>query len=384
MEAIATGLSTLGMGAVYLAAFVFVLGIVVFIHELGHFSVARFFNTRVETFSIGFGGEIFGWTDRKGTRWKVSWIPLGGYVKFWGDENAASVPDAAHLARMKAAGASASDCFHLKPVGQRAAIVAAGPAANFLLALVVLTGLIAIFGETRLPPRIGGVMDNTPAAAAGFQAGDLIREVNGRAISDYADLKQYVVLRDGVPMTFLVERGNQTVVLTAAPELTEIGDPIGGTCLRGGQLGVRFESGQDAFEHLSYGPGEAALRAAERTWTIVVDSLTYIGRLITGAGDPSQMTGPIGMANVSGKVAQIGFVELLGLVAIVSISIGLINLFPIPMLDGGHLLFYAFEAVRGEPLGERIQEMGFRAGLALVLCLMLFATWNDLTKLGAC
>ncbi|NWH08939.1 MAG: RIP metalloprotease RseP [Alphaproteobacteria bacterium] len=361
--------------------FILLLSIVVFIHEMGHFLVARFFDVKVEIFSIGFGKELYGWNDRYGTRWKVSALPLGGYVKFWGDEGAASTPDREKIREIQEKGGEAATCFHVKPVWQRALIVAAGPFANFLLAFVILSGLIFTFGELRVLPIIAEVKAGSVAEAAGFKPGDRVLSIDGRTIESFGDIARYVVLRDGDQMRIEIDRAGERITLEATPRKTEIVDPLGNK-MTGGQLGISPARETPVYEHITYGPLQSAFRAIDRTFAIVGDTLTFLGRIVTGKGDSSQISGPLGIAKISGQAAQEGVAFYVNLIAVLSVSIGLINLFPVPMLDGGHLLYYAFEAVRGRPLGEEAQEMGFRVGLALVLFLMIFATWNDLSKSG--
>lgn len=364
----------------YVAAFLVALTVIVFVHEFGHFQTGRFFRVRVETFSIGFGRAMTSWTDSKGTLWKVGWLPLGGYVKFWGDEGAASTPDRARIAHIKTADDS-SACFHLKPIWQRAIIVAAGPVANFILAIVIYAALLSTVGEARLEPRIAEVIEGTPAAEAGFQPGDLIRAIDGNPIDDFIELRRYVVLRDGDEMRFDVERDGKTISLVAAPRRAELTDGMGNK-MQGGQLGIRPVVDDSAITYVRCDPFTALWEGTVTTYRFSVDTLTYLGRMIVGKGDVSQLSGPAGIAKAAGDAAAVGPLFFINLIAVLSISIGLINLFPIPMLDGGHLVYYAIEGVRGEPLGERAQEIGFRMGLAFVLCLMIFATLNDLGKFG--
>lgn len=369
--------SSTGSVAAAIAAFVAVLSAVVFIHEMGHFLVARWFNVKIETFSIGFGPEIFGWSDSKGTRWKVSWIPLGGYVKFLGDEGPASIPDEKKIAEAEAKGEH-NRLFHFKPLYQRALIVAAGPLANFVLALVIFAGVVAIFGEARVDPRIGRVLPGSAGEAAGFQEGDLVLSVEGRRVEDFNDIVMVVAQSPGVPLRFEIERAGEVKSLVATPRREEITFNFG-LKAEGGRLGLQSGSGVHFIYH---DPISAIGIGANRLWFVFDQTFSFLGQLIVGKADTSQMRGPLGIAEVSGQVASAGILPLVQLVAVLSASIGLINLFPIPMLDGGHLLYYGFEAVRGKPLGERAQELGFRIGLALVLFLMVFATWNDLARMG--
>ena len=449
----------------FILPFLFVLTIVVFFHELGHFGVARFFGVRVETFSIGFGRQIFGWTDSKGTVWKIGWLPLGGYVKFFGDESAASTPDQAKLNSTMTL-TEREECFHFKPLYQRAAVVAAGPIANFILAIAIFTMMFWLFGREITDARIGHVEKGSVSEEAGLQPGDLVLSVDGDKIISFGELQERIVIGAGQPMLLEVDRGGQIfdieltpvaetvedrfgkrregsvgiapysrpmvvgvvddtaaseagleagdkiisldgneiesfvellsiikvsaekempivvlregreVSLTITPRLKESDDPTD----RQGIIGVHLGLDPDQTQHIRYDPLSAMALGTERTWSLVGMTLNYIGGIISGAEDSSQISGPIGIANASHEMSKIGFSALIHLTAVLSISIGLINLFPIPMLDGGHLLYYGYEAVRGKPLGERTQEYGFRIGLALVIMLMVFATWNDLVK----
>ncbi|MEQ8949735.1 RIP metalloprotease RseP [Parvibaculum sp.] len=359
----------------YLIPFLFVLTVVVFFHELGHFSVARWFGVKVDTFSIGFGREIFGWNDKHGTRWKLSWVPLGGYVKFAGDENAASVPDRERLENLPED--QKAGLFHFKPLPQRAAVVAAGPVANFILAIVIFAGVFTFVGRTVGAPLVEAVVEGSPAAAAGFVPGDRIVAIDGERVESFEEIRRYVTTSAGSAMTFLVERGAREVSLTAAPEIQEITDRFGNVH-RIPQLGIQQGGGS---EIIRSDPLSAVWLGVKETAFIVERTFDYLGGIITGRESADQLRGVIGIAQTSGQVATFGFVALLTMTALLSVSIGLLNLFPVPLLDGGHLLYYAVEAVRGRPLGEQAQEFGFRIGLALVMTLMIFATWTDLARL---
>lgn len=356
-------------------SFLFVLTVVVFIHELGHFLVARWCGVTVKTFSIGFGKEIWGFYDRQGTRWCVAWIPLGGYVKFMDDENAASVPAREALESMSPA--ERAGAFQTKSVGQRAAVVAAGPFANFLLAIVIFSTMFALFGVTMIEPRVGKVVPDSPAAAAGFAANDLVVSIDGSEIEDFAELQQIVSLSPGRELTFVVERDGAPVTLKVVPELREQQDRIAGSHTRA-VIGIQGSGATGKIVHKSVNPLQAIVLGVDRTKIIITTTLSYIGDVVVGRQKADQLGGPIRMAEVSGQVAKVGLEPLLQLIAVISVSVGLLNLFPIPLLDGGHLLFYAIEAVRRRPLSERTQEIGFRIGLAVVLMLMVFATLNDL------
>lgn len=373
-----TGFGTSLLG--YVIPFLFVLTLVVFFHELGHFWVARRAGVRVLTFSLGFGPEIAGFNDRHGTRWRLSAIPLGGYVKFYGDEDAASVPDQQALSHMTAA--ERRESFFFQPVKWRAAIVAAGPIANFILAIAIFSIVFMAFGRPVSAPRVDQVNPGSAAEAAGFKPGDLVLEIDGARVESFADMQRVVGIHAGQPLVFRVERGGADVTLTATPELKEVKDGFGNVH-RTGLLGIsRSLAPGDVTVH-RYGPIEAVGMGVQETWFVVARTFDYLGGLIAGRESADQLGGPIRIAQVSGQVATFGIGALLSLAAVLSVSIGLLNLFPIPMLDGGHLLFYAFEAVRGRPLSARTQDIGFRIGLALVLMLMIFATWNDVLHIAA-
>lgn len=358
----------------YLVPFLFVLTIVVFFHELGHFSVARWFCVKVDVFSIGFGREIFGWNDRHGTRWKVSWVPLGGYVKFAGDENAASVPDRDKLAAIPEE--QKAGLFHFKPLHQRAAVVAAGPIANFILAIVIFACVFMFVGRQVSAPVVSGVVEGSPAAAAGFMVGDRIVSIDGSSIESFEEVQRYVSVTRSA-MAFGVEREGRLLTLEATPQVNEITDTFGNVH-RVPQLGLQRDG---TSEVIRSNPVAAVWQGVKHTGFIIEQTFAYIGRMITGRESTDQLRGPIGIAETSGQIATFGIVALLSLTGLLSVSIGLLNLFPVPLLDGGHLLYYAVEAVRGRPLGEEAQEYGFRIGLALVMTLMIFATWNDLSRL---
>jgi regulator of sigma E protease len=358
--------------------FLFVLTLVVFFHELGHFLIARWNGVRVSVFSIGFGPELFGFTDPHGTRWKFSLIPLGGYVKFLGDDNAASVPDQAALAAMSEQ--ERRESFIHQRVGPRAAIVVAGPVANFLLAIVIFAGIFMTFGKPSASPRVDSVQPGSAAEVAGFQPGDVVLTINGRAVDSFVDMQRTVSISAGEPLTFEVDRGGARVALKATPALREVKDSFGNVN-RIGVLGITRSNAPNDINVEPVGPLTAVVLGVQETWFVTERTLMYIGRIFVGREAADQLGGPIRIAEVSCQVATAGIAALLQLTAILSVSIGLLNLFPIPLLDGGHLLFYAIEAVRGKPLSERAQEMGFRIGFALVVMLMVFTTYNDIIRL---
>jgi regulator of sigma E protease len=373
--------NTLSHGLIgYVVPFLFVLTIVVFFHELGHFIVARWAGVKVLMFSLGFGPELAGFNDRHGTRWKISAIPLGGYVKFLGDESEASTPSSEALANMTEEERAGS--FHHKKVGPRAAIVAAGPIANFILAIVIFTGLFTFFGKPNMSARVDKIEAGSAAAAAGFQVGDVVTAIDNQPIENFPDMQWIVGGHAGEQLSFTIKRGDSIVQLKGTPELKVQKDAFGNTH-RLGVLGITRASlpGDVMTERVN--PATAMWLGVKETWLVIDQTLTYIGRIFTGREPADQIGGPLGIAKISGQVATLGLAPLIRLAAVLSISIGLLNLFPVPLLDGGHLLFYAVEVIRGRPLSDRAQEMGFRIGLGLVLMLMVFATYNDILHLAA-
>ncbi|ADZ70525.1 RIP metalloprotease RseP [Polymorphum gilvum] len=362
----------------YALPFLFVLTVVVFFHELGHFLVARWCGVKVDAFSVGFGTELAGFTDRKGTRWRLSAIPLGGYVKFAGDENASSMPDRERIAAMSAE--ERRSAFVAKPVWQRAAVVAAGPIANFLLAIVIFAFVFAAFGRVVTSPLIEKVQPESAAEQANLQPGDLVLAVDGKPITTFSELQRIVTVSADVPLQLDIDRKGEVLRIEVTPQHREVTDSFGNT-QRIGLLGVTRSPKPEDLTVIHYGPLEALAEGARETYFVVERTLGYLGGVLTGRESADQLGGPIRVAQVSGQVATLGFVPLLSLAAVLSVSIGLLNLMPIPMLDGGHLVYYFAEAVRGKPLSERVQDFGFRIGIALVLMLMIFATWNDVLRL---
>jgi regulator of sigma E protease len=366
---IMAGLGAFGGGFIrYIVPFLFVLTIVVFFHELGHFLVAR-----------RFGPEIAGFNDRYGTRWKISAVPLGGYVKFFGDENAASVPDHAAAAIMTEE--EKKDSFFGKSVGARAAVVVAGPIANFVLAVFIFAGLFMAVGKQNVAARVDSVQAGSAAEVAGFKPGDLVVSIGADKISSYSDIQRIVSVSAGEPLKIVVERNGQPVTLTATPQLKEIKDNFGNSH-RLGLLGISRSMAAGDIKMQKFGPLMAVVMGAKETWFVVDRTLSYIGGIFTGREAANQVGGPIRIAQVSGEMASVGFAALMSLTAALSISIGLLNLFPIPLLDGGHLLFYGIEVLRGRPMSKWAQEVGFRIGLAIVVMLMIFATYNDILHLA--
>ncbi len=370
--------NTLGTLFIWTVPFLFVLTVVVFFHELGHFMVARWCGVKVDAFSIGFGKELFGFNDRHGTRWRVAAIPLGGYVKFADDGSAASTPDREKLDSMTEE--EKKGAFQNKSLPQRAAIVAAGPIANFILAIVIYAFTFTVYGERISKALVDDVVPGAAAAKAGIQKGDEIVAINGRKIESFSDMQRIVTTSAGLPLNFKIRRGERFVNLTITPAHREIKDLLGNKASVG-QIGVIRKNTKDSYIHKTYDPLTATWKGVKETGFILERTLTYIGGIFTGRESAKQLGGPIQIAHVSSKFAGFGFMALVQLIALLSISIGLMNLFPIPMLDGGHLLYYAIEAIKGSPLSERQQEAGFRVGMALMLMLMAFVMFNDTARL---
>ncbi len=353
--------------------FILVLTVLVFVHELGHYLVARWCGVDVEVFSIGFGPEIVGWNDKHGTRWKISWVPLGGYVKFQGDANPASMPDSAQEPEEM----DRTGHFHSKPLAARAAVVVAGPLANFLFAVVVFAIMFMVVGQPFTPPVIDRVAPDSAAAEAGFQPGDRIVEIDGLKIERFEEIQNVVRFNPETRLEFVVERATGLVTLPVTPRLLELTDRFG-NLHKIGLLGVGRSGGVELVTH---GPATALWYAGRETVHVSIATLKSVGQMIMGTRAADDLRGPVGIVELSGQAASIGLLSIIHFLAILSISLGLINLFPVPMLDGGHLLFYAYEAVRGKPLKQEAQEFGFKIGLALVAGLLLFTTWNDLARL---
>lgn len=384
----------------YVVPFLLVLTLIVTLHELGHFLTARLFKVKIDRFSVGFGRAVFSRTDRQGVEWRVGWMPLGGYVKFSGDLDASSVPDEAGLAELKGRvtaehGPGAErDYFHFKPVWQRALIVAAGPVTNFILAFVLFALYFAVIGEQVVAPRVLNVAPDSPAAAAGFQPRDLITAVNGRPVRDDSEVRAVVMLSAGDTVRFTVDRAGRTLELVATPQRQVEDDPVAGR-VRVARIGMNMRpQGPEDVSIRRLNPIEIAGKSATTIVDTLGTTLTYIGRIFTGRENGDQLSGPLGIARATGAlttqaveanpdpgatVANL-LLTMTSLAAILSVGIGFLNLLPIPVLDGGHLLFYGYEAVARRPVAARFQEAGYRVGLALLAGLMLFATWNDLQK----
>jgi len=357
----------------YIVPFLGVMTFIVFFHELGHFMVARWSGVRIEAFSIGFGREIFGWNDKHGTRWKIAWLPLGGYVKFAGDENAASMPSADALESAEEGN------FHTRPLWKRVLIVAAGPIANFLLAIAIFAATFMIVGVPVSKPVVDAVMANSAAAEAGIEPGDRIVAINGEKIGSFMDLQRIVAMHAGERLKLVIRRGGHRKILFVTPKVREVPDGLGGK-VKVGMLGVSHNTTGD-FRYERKGPIEALELGARHTWRIIAGTMHFLAKMVMGEADTNQLAGPVSIAQVTAKAASISFFYLMQLAAVLSVSIGFVNLLPIPMLDGGHLLYYLIEAVRGKPLGQSAQELGFKVGLALILTMMAAATFNDIMRL---
>ncbi len=360
----------------YVLPFVAVMSGIVFFHELGHYLVGRWCGVKVEAFSLGFGPELLAWIDGAGTRWRIALFPLGGYVKFLGDAEPTSTTDAS----AQIDPADRPKTLIGQPLRNRAAIVAAGPIANFLLALVIFTALYMSFGRSENLAKVGFVEPNSAAARAGFEVGDVIKSIDGRPISSFQDVQQAAVLNTGLTMDFVVVRGGAELTLHAAPEVTLVDQgPLGKRRL--GHLGLGSSHGPADVKSENCGFATCVVWAGQQVAFITHATTAYVSGLFAGRELVDQLSGPIAISQIAGEMAKISLWELLNLAGLFSVSVGLMNLVPIPLLDGGHLLFFAIEAVRGRPLSDRIQQAGLRIGIALVACLMIFTTSHDLFRL---
>lgn len=362
----------------YLLPFLAALTVIVFVHELGHFLVARWCGVTVEVFSVGFGKEIYGWNDRHGTRWKICWLPLGGYVKFEGDANPTSLPSATPETAVERSAGN----FHTKSLWRRSAVVAAGPVANFILAIFIFACVFMLVGVPVNEPRVESVIAGSAAERAGIKAGDVFTSVDGEEIETFSDLQRAVWTRGGEQLAVVIDRQGTVLNLLLVPDVKTESDGFGGA-IKIGVLGVQrsADNGNTKVRRLS--PVEAVSRGADETWRIISITFRYLGKLVTGNESSKQIGGAISMAKGAGDAASTGLLRFAAYIAFLSVSVGLINLFPIPMLDGGHLVYYAIESVLGKPLGQQAQEWGFRVGLSLVVMLMAFGFWNDLTRIFA-
>ena len=356
--------------------FLFVLTVVVFIHEMGHYLVGRWCGIGVKAFSVGFGPEIAGFTDRHGTRWKLSAVPLGGYVKFLGDMTATSAKaDDAEMARLTPD--ELRQAFHTQPVWKRFLTVLAGPVANIILTITVFAVMFAAYGRFVADPLVGEVTPGSPAAAAGFAPGDRFISMDGTAIADFSDIQRHVSARGGDPITFVVERDGREVELVVTPLMQDSTDPLGNKIKRA-MIGIAADVSPENARRVEMGLGDSLVTAVTETGFIIGQTGHFFKRLVMGREDKCQLGGPVKIADMAGKAAKKGFDWLVQLVALLSVGIGILNLLPVPPLDGGHLMFYAIEAIQGRPVSERAMEAVYRAGFLLVLAFMGFVFWNDL------
>lgn len=358
----------------YVIPFLVVLTVIVFVHEMGHYLVARWNGVAIQAFSIGFGPELIGWNDKQGTRWKISAVPLGGYVRFVGDGNEASAPDPDLIKNVDPA--LAPRLFANKNVWQRIAIVAAGPIANVLLTFFILYALLLGYGRYTITPVIGEVLPDSVAESAGFSPGDYIKAVDGYAVRGFEDFQRYVATSPERPVVVELERNGAPLTLEMIPEAVEVDDRFGNK-QRIGRIGVTRDVSDNDVTLYKPGPVEAIGMTLEEIRFIIQRTAAFLGDFFVGRGDVEQLGGPVKVAKISGEVATLGVVALINLMALLSLNIGIFNLLPVPMLDGGHLLYYAAEAIRGRPLSMRVQEIGFRLGFALVMALMVFTLFND-------
>jgi regulator of sigma E protease len=360
--------------------FIVLILVVVFIHEYGHYYFAKKYGVKVTDFSIGFGKELFGWNDKLGTRWKICWIPLGGYVKFFGDRNVFSQSDQEEIIK-KYSEEERKKLFILKPLYQRSLIVAAGPIANFILAIVIFLFIYMFVGKDFTPAVINEVQKDSPAEVAGLMKNDVILEIDGTEVKSILDVSKLITLSTSDFIDFKVSRYDQDVLLKVKPNIVETEDNLGNK-INKRMIGIMVGPYNNKVNHVKLGPAKALYYSLNEVYFVTISSLKYLGSILTGSGDSSQLGGPIRIAKITGQVAQFGIVPFLSIMAYISISLGLINLFPIPLLDGGHLMFYGFEKILGRPLSQKTQEGFFRIGMFLLLFIMFFVTFNDLKDLG--
>ena len=364
----------------FILPFIALILVVVFIHEYGHYYFAKRYGVGVTDFSIGFGQEIFGWNDKSGTRWKICWIPLGGYVKFFGDRNVFSQADQEKIIK-RYNEEDRKKLFVLKPLYQRVLIVFGGPLANFLLALVIFFSIYTFIGKDFTPAVINEVQSDSPAMVGGLKQNDVILEIDGNEVQSIMDVSKYIMMSTDDFIDFKVKRSYDELLLKIKPNIVLSEDNLGNK-INKRVVGIKLGAQNNEINHIKLGPAKAVYHAANEVYYVSTSSLKYIGAMIFGKADTSQLGGPIRIAKISGQVAEFGLLAFISMMAYISISLGLVNLFPIPMLDGGHLMFYAFEKVLGRPLSQNTQEGFFRIGLFVLLSLMVFTTFNDLKDLG--
>ena len=364
----------------YIIPFIILILVVVFIHEYGHYYFAKKYGVGVTDFSIGFGQELIGWNDKSGTRWKICWIPLGGYVKFFGDRNVYSQADQEEILK-KYSAEDQEKLFVLKPLYQRVLIVFGGPLANFLLAVVIFFSIYMFVGKDFTPAVINEVQKDSPAMIGGLKQNDIIIEIDDNEVNSIMDVSKFITTSTGDVINFKIERFDQEYLLKIKPNIVLSDDNLGNKVNKR-MVGIKLGAYNNEINHVKLGPTQALIYSVKEVYFVSVSSLKYIGSMLRGKGDSSQLGGPIRIAKITGQVAEIGILPFISIMAYISISLGLINLFPIPMLDGGHLMFYTFEKILGRPLSQKTQEGFFRIGMFLLLSLMFFATFNDLKDLG--
>ena len=357
------------------ASFIVILSVIVFVHEFGHYYIAKLCGVKIETFSIGFGKEILGWTDKSGTRWKVSVLPFGGYVKMFGDVDPASIPDVDKIKEFSDHDKKLA--FHTKPLPKKAAIVAAGPLANFILSIVIMTFFFSYYGKPETSSQISAVMENSAAAEAGLQEGDIIHDIDGTEIDSFSDVQRVIGINTGTEVNMMVKRDGEYIAVNVTPKIVTRNDMFGNE-IQAPLLGISA----DVLSYEKLGVFPALGASVTETYHISASTLKAIGQMITGERSAKEISGPIGIAKYSGQSANKGIETVLWFIVVLSINLGLLNLLPVPVLDGGHLLYYAIEAVRGKPLADKVQQAGFKIGIALVLSLAIFAVFNDLRNLN--
>ena len=364
----------------YILPFLALILVVVFIHEYGHYYFAKRFGVGVTDFSIGFGKELFGWNDKSGTRWKFCVIPLGGYVKFFGDRNVYSQADQEKVLKQYSK-EDQDKLFVLKPLYQRALIVFGGPLANFILAIFIFFSIYTFAGKDFTPAVINEVLKDSPAMVAGLKDNDIVVSIDGNKVKSIMDVSKYITMSTDEVINFTINRFDEDLIFRVKPNMVETEDNLGNKLTKR-MVGIKLGAYNNEINHVKLGPAKALFYSVNEVYYVSVSSLKYIGSMIRGSGDSSQLGGPIRIAKISGQVAEFGILPFISLMAYISISLGLINLFPIPMLDGGHLMFYGIEKVLGRPLSQKVQEVFFRIGMFLLLSLMFFTTYNDIIDLG--
>jgi regulator of sigma E protease len=357
------------------ASFIVIMSVIVFIHEFGHYYIAKISGVKIETFSIGFGREIFGWNDKSGTRWKISLLPMGGYVKMFGDVNPASAPDTDKINAFTES--EKKIAFHTKPLSIKAAIVAAGPIANFVLAIVIMAFMFNHYGKPTTLSQVSAVSENSAASEAGILPGDVITQMDSEKVDSFADIQRIISLNTGTPVAISLKRHEEVINVVAIPKFSEREDLFGNK-IKSPMLGIA--SNEISYQKL--GIGESIGEAFTETYHISAGTLKAIGQMILGQRSAKEISGPIGIAKYSGQSFDKGAATVFWFMVVLSINLGLINLFPIPVLDGGHLMYYAIEALRGKPMADKIQQYGFKIGIALVLTLAIFAIFNDIRNLN--